>query len=132
MDRIIILRINTEEREIETLLDAPIANALELMTPETGGKRAISLSRLVVKRSKLGAANTVSEIRHGAYTLRDLENGSIEADCNGKPIVPVKPVLRVLAAELNIGLLNGSGNPHNTRQLGSQVMKSVQELQASS
>ena len=130
VDRIIILRVNTEEREIETLLDAPIANALELMGPEVGGKRSIPLSRLVVKPSKLGIAKTVSEVHYGGYTVRELENGSIEAELNGKLIVPVKPILRKLAAELKIGLFNGSGNPHNTRQLGSLIMKNVQEIQA--
>ena len=132
VDRVIILRINTEEREIETLLDAPIAKAKELMGPEAGGKRSIPLSRLVPKPSKLGTAKTVSEVRHGGYTIRELENGSIEADVDGKPVVPVKPVLRELAAELSVGLLNENGNPHNTRQLGSLIMKSVKELQGSS
>ncbi len=130
VDRIIILRINTEEREIETLLDAPIATALALMTPEAGGKRAIPLSKLVAKSSKQGTAKIVAEIRYGNYTIRELENGSIEAEVNEKPITPVKPALRELAAELNIALLNGSGNPHNTRQLGSLIIKSVQERQA--
>lgn len=129
VDRIIILRVNTEEREIETLLDAPIAKAMELMGPEVGGKRAIALSKLVVRPSKLGTAKTVSEVRHGGYTIRELENGSIEAEVNGKPAVPVKSALRELAKELNIGLLNGSGNLHNTRQLGGLIMKSIQELQ---
>jgi hypothetical protein len=130
VDRVIILRVNTEEREIETLLDAPIAKAMELMGPEAGGKRSIPLSKLVIKQPKLGTAKTVSEVNHGGYTIRELENGSIEVEMGGQLVVPVKPVLRELAAELNIGLLNGSGNSHNTRQLGGQIMKSVQELQA--
>ena len=130
VDRVIILRINTEEREIETLLDAPIAKAMELMGPEVGGKRSIPLSKLVSKPSKLGAVKTVSEVCHDEYTIREMENGSIEVEMNGDPVEPVKPVLRELAAELNIGLLNGSGNPHNTRQLGALIMKSIQELQA--
>ena len=40
------------------------------------------------------------------------------------------PVLRELALQLNIGLLNSNGNTLNTRQLGSQIMKSVQALAA--
>ena len=72
------------------------------------------------------------EVRHGGYTVRELENGSIEAEADGKPVVPLKPLLRELAAELSVGLLNGNGNPHNTRQLGSLIMKSVKELQGSS
>ena len=109
VDRVIILRISTEEREIETLLDVPIAKALELMATEADGKRAIPLSRLIAKPAKLGAAKTVSEVRHGGRTVRELENGSIEAEMDGKPVIPVKPLLRELAKELNIGLLNGNG-----------------------
>jgi hypothetical protein len=43
-------------------------------------------------------------------------------------IIPVKPVLRELAMHLNVDLLNGNGNPRTTRQLGSQIIKSVQVL----
>jgi hypothetical protein len=129
VDRVIILRINTEEREIETLLDVPIDKAMELMGPEAGGKRSIPLSKLVCRPSKLGATKTVSEVCYDGYKIREMENGSIEAEVKGMLVEPVKPVLRELAAALNIGLLNGSGNPHNTRQLGSLIMKSIQELQ---
>jgi len=132
VDRVIILRINTEEREIEILLDAPVAKALEMMGPEAGGKRAIALSKLTTKIFSHGEAKAVSEVHYGPHTLRELENGSIEVEEGGKSIVPVKPVLRELAAEFNIGLLNGSGNPLNTRQLGSLVMRSIRESHATS
>jgi len=59
-----------------------------------------------------------------------LETGSIEIEYGGEKLLPVKPVLRELAVKLNIGLLNGAGNTLNTRQLGSQIIKSVQELSA--
>lgn len=131
IDRVIILRVNAQEREIETLLDAPIAEALKLMEPEGSGKRAIPLSKLIGKRPKHRTAKTVAEVRHGGYTIRELENGSIEAELNEKPVVPVKPALRDLAKALNIGLLNSAGNPFNTRQLGGLIMKSIQELKTS-
>jgi hypothetical protein len=41
-----------------------------------------------------------------------------------------KPVLRELATSLNIGLLNSNGNPYNTRQLGTQIIKCVQDIGA--
>lgn len=127
VDRVFILRVNTEEREIEILLDAPREKAEELMGPEVSGKRSIRLSKLVAKLPRPRTAETVSEVRHGNYTIRELENGSIEAEVNGKAEVSVKSILRELASELNIGLLNSSGNPHNTRQLGGLVIKSIQE-----
>ena len=126
VDRVIVLRINTEEREIETLLDVPIAKAIELMGSESGGKRSISLSKLVAKAHRdRGPAKAITEVKQGNYTVRELENGSIEVEHDGVLVVPVMPILRQLAAALNIGLLNGAGNPHNTRQLGSLVIKSL-------
>lgn len=39
VDRVMVLRINTEEMQIETVLDAPIAKALTMMAAERDGKR---------------------------------------------------------------------------------------------
>lgn len=125
--RVIVLRINTEEREIETLLDAPIAQAMELMGPEAGGKRTIALSKIAGARKTHGKAKTVAEVNHGDLTVRELESGTIEVLRDGVRLEPAKPVLRIIAEELNIGLLNGGGNPHNTRQLGSLVIKAIAE-----
>jgi hypothetical protein len=133
VDRIIILRINTEEREIEILLDAPIKEATKLLTFNAKHSTAvIQLNPLICKPSKPRVAKTVSEVKYGDYTIRELENGSIEAEINGESVVPVRPVLRELAATLNIGLLNSNGNPYNTRQLGGLIMRSVEVLKAQS
>lgn len=127
VDRVIVLRINTEEMQIETLLDAPIAEAINHMTSD-GAKRTLSLARLIKKLTPRENIKSVNEIVYQDTTIRELENGSIEVERSGKILLPVKPVLRELAAQLNIGLLNSSGNPLNTRQLGSQIIKSIKEL----
>ena len=41
VDRIVIMRVDPKVRKIETLQDAPVAKALELIGPEMGGKRSI-------------------------------------------------------------------------------------------
>ncbi len=103
VDRVIVLRINDEEMEIETLLDAPFKDAVA--------------------------------VTFNGYTIRELENGTIEVETGGdrvkvvKPVKPVTPVLRQLADQLQIPLLNANNNPFNTRQLGSQVIKSIQQIQ---
>lgn len=125
--RVIVLRINTEEREIETLLDVPIAQATELMGPEIAGKRVIALRKLTRKAVTPGAVKTILEVRHGNHVIRELESGSIEALSKGKLVLPVKPLLREIAGQLNIGLLNGGGNPYNTRQLGTLIIKSIRD-----
>lgn len=128
VDRVIVLRVNTEEMQIETLLNVPVAEAISLMAPDGGGKRSLSLARLVKKPKTRADIKSVKEVAYQGITIRELENGSIEAERDSKILLPVKPALRMLAIQLNIGLLNSNGNPLNTRQLGSQLIKSVEEL----
>ena len=100
------------------------------MSEQGVGKRVISFRRLMVKSRSPVAAKTVNEVAYQEYTIRELETGTIEIWRQGGSISPVKPVLRELALALNVGLLNNNGNPHNTRQLGTQVIKSIQEFKA--
>jgi hypothetical protein len=60
--------------------------------------------------------------------IQELETGTIVVSRAGVTLTPVKPILRDIAQNLNISLLNPSGNPLNTRQLGSQVIRCIQEL----
>lgn len=129
-DRVIVLRINTEEMQIETLLNAPVADAVCLMVPDRRGRATLSLGRLVKKPAPRGDIKSVKDVSFQGHTIRELENGSIEVDRDGEILLPVKPVLRELAIQLNINLLNSNGNALNTRQLGSQIIKSLQELAA--
>ena len=128
VDRVIVLRVNTEEMQVEVLLNGTVSEAQELMAPEGGGKRVISLSRLVKRPKPRSEIKTTDEVRHNGYTIRELESGTIEVEYNGVVVTPVLPILRELALSLNVSLLNSNGNPFNTRQLGSLVIKSVAEF----
>lgn len=128
VDRIIVLRVNTEEMQVETLLDAPVAEALALMAPEGEGKRVLPLSRLVKKVMPRSELKTINEAAFSGYKVRELESGSIEVEKDGVLRSPAKPALRELALQLNISLINANGNPLNTRQLGTQVIRSLVEL----
>lgn len=130
VDRVIVLRVNTEEMQVEILLDAPVADALALMTPEGEGKRALSLSRLVKKSKPRSEIKATNEVRFQGYVVRELESGTIELERDGAIVTPVLPALKELAHQLNVPLLNSNGNPFNTRQLGSQIIRSVAELQS--
>jgi putative addiction module component (TIGR02574 family) len=124
------LRVNTEEMQVEILLDAPVSEAVALMTPEGQGKRMFSLSRPVKKERPKSEIRTTKEATYKGYVIRELENGSIEVERDGSLQSPAKPVLRKLARQLNLTLLNSNGNPLNTRQLGNQVIKTIDELEA--
>jgi hypothetical protein len=128
VDRVIVLRVNTEEMQVETLLDAPIAEVVPLLTDVYRGKRNLSLSRLIRPPVGPSEIKVVKEVTYVDCTIRELESGTIELERGGKNVSPVRPELRELALELNVSLVNSNGNAFNTRQLGSHVIKSVQEL----
>jgi hypothetical protein len=128
VDRVMVLRVNTEEMQVEILLDANVADAQALMTPEGDGKRTLSLNRLAKKTKPRSEIKTTDEVQYKTYTIRELESGTIEVEHDGATIHPVLPALRELALGLNVSLINANGNPFNTRQLGSQVIKSIAEL----
>lgn len=128
VDRIIILRINTEEMQIETLLNEITENAKTLMSkPAASGKVSISLSKLINSPKLRSEIPVIKSANSGSYIIQELENGTIEVMSNGDIISPAKPVLRDLAAKYNINIFNNNGNPHNTRQLGSLLIKVITE-----
>lgn len=131
VDRVIVLRVNTEEMQVEILLDAPVAEAMELMSPEVQGKRALPLRRLIKQSKPRNELETVRCVNFMGRTIRELESGTIVVEHNGAMVSPAKPSLRELALSLNIPLINSNGNPLNTRALGSQVIRAISELQRS-
>lgn len=131
VDRVLVLRMNTEEMQIETLLDAPIAELLPMLSQSANGSATLSLSKLITRSVLCRPAATAIEVQYDGYVLRELESGSIEIERDGVAISPVKPVLRDLAMVLHIGLLNSKGNAFTTRQLGSLVIQTIHSLQDS-
>jgi hypothetical protein len=130
VDRIMVLWINTEEMQIEVLLDASKAELLPLLSPLENGKQRLGLSKIRRKNLSISPSDIppVNEVHFKEYTIRELESGTIEIAHNGHPVSPVKPYLRDIAKLLNVGLLNSKGNAFNTRQLGTQVIQSIIQL----
>lgn len=130
VDRVFVLRVNTEDMQVEVLLDKPVDEVRALLSGGENGKLVLPLRRLVRKPVIRSDEQTVKRVSYQDYEIAELETGTIEVFRNGVPQVPVKPVLREIAFALNVSLLNGAGNPLTTRQLGTQVIKSVQQLAA--
>lgn len=125
VDRIIILRINTEEMQVETLLDTPVAEAKVLMNIGPTGKSIIAISKLLSSPVQQPNLLKVKEVLWQGYKIVELENGSIEVFCNEELVSPSKPYLREIDKKLGLSILNGNGNPLNTRQLGSLLIKEL-------
>ena len=104
VDRIIILRINTEEMQIETLLNEEkgVAESLMRETSGTSGKLAISLSKLLSIKKPNSKISVLKSIQISEYTIKELENGTIEVERDNQVLTPAKPILRELATQLNI------------------------------
>jgi len=128
VDRVIILRINTEDMQIETLLNAPVSEAKVLMGVETqSGKCHIALSKLMKSVTPKHPIGVVKQASYQGCMIRELETGTIEIEQDGVLVTPVKPELRKLAGQLGVSLLNNNGNPLNTRQLGSLLLSAAEE-----
>lgn len=123
--RIIILKINTEEMQVETLLDTTVEQAKPLMNIGPTGKSAIAMSKLINPPVKPRILLNVKEAIWNNYKLVELENGTIEVLLNDVLVTPSKPYLRDIAKELGVSTLNSNGNPFNTRQLGSLLLKTI-------
>lgn len=124
VDRVIVLRINVEEMQIETLFDGSVEQAKSLMCT-SGSKYTLALSKLTKPDSIDRYIPKVKEVVWGNLTIAERENGSIEVIENGSPLVPAKPHLRQVAKALGVSILNSNGNYYNTRQLGSLLIREL-------
>jgi hypothetical protein len=90
------------------------------MTAESDGKRSLYLGRFNKKTKPRLDLKVVRSVVFRHFTIRELETGTIEVERDGIAILPAKPALR--------DVVNISGTPLTTRQLGTQIIRSVQAL----
>lgn len=127
VDRIIILRLNTEDIELEILLDKPREEARTMMVNVGGDKIGILLNRFNTR--EIENVNLIArEVSYDGWTIRELETGTIQLFKDGVLRSPANPILRKIAASINLSTLNANGNPFNTRQLGTQLITYIQAL----
>ena len=128
VDRVIILRFNEDEMELEILLDESIEESKKLMVPRGDGKVAIAMSRVFKPEKKVRKDSelvTIKSATYENYNIRELESGAIEVYESGQKHAIVKPTLRKIAGLMGVSIINSKGNPYNTRQLGTFI---IQEL----
>jgi|GEM_PF-304038 len=126
VDRVIVLRINVDETEpsIEELFDCPAAEIAQKFRKQ-GSKLSLAISSSSRQPQDLSKLRITAAVQYGDVEIRQYENGSIAVTEDGSDVSVVKPVLRRIAREVGISLLNGSGNPKNTRSLGSDVISTL-------
>jgi hypothetical protein len=127
VDRVIILRMNTDEMQIDTLLDSSVDNARTMMTHDSVTKKSIiAFSKLAQRAVRSTDILSIKEVEISGYLVRELETGTIEIVKDGNNISPVKPKLLEFADSLGISPLTENGTKKNTRQLGSLIIKSIE------
>ena len=70
------------------------------------------------------------EATHGEFNIREMNSGSIEVWHNGVQQSPSMPVLRSVAAALDINTVNGQGNELNTRTLGRSLLNAMEAVRS--
>ncbi len=67
----------------------------------------------------------VQKAEYGGYKVVQLKSKTITVYKDGEKVNSAIECLCELAKSLNVSILNPKGNPHNTRQLGSHVIKAI-------
>lgn len=128
VDRIMVLRVNVDEDNgvsVETLLDCPAEKYLADYGSNPNVLRyRISNGRRQVR--PIENLSVVSEAQYNGLLIQQYENGTISVVFEGAIQPKAKPLLREIAAEIGVDLLNSNSQPKNTRQLGADVIKNLQ------
>ena len=129
VDRVVIIRINIEEMHVETLLDAPIEEAKELMATDKNQQTYIRIGNILGKKPKLNLSEipVLRKVEYRELTIQEHENGSYQILENDKPFANTKDEFRKICKDLGLPILNSNNNPLNTRSLGSNIIKHLSE-----
>lgn len=127
VDRVMILRVSVDETEpsLEEILDCHVSELAPLCR-DYAGKLVFPVSAKHALAKPLGDLKVVAAAVHGEIEVRQIENGTIVVLEHGVTVAIAKPVLRRIAHEVGVDILNGNGNPKNTRSLGADVIIALQ------
>jgi len=127
VDRVMVLRINTDEMQVETLFDASVEEARAEMTQREGAKLTLAVRPQSLPNGQQPPLREVRSALHEGTKIIEFDNGSIQLWSFGKQIEPAKPALRSIAAAIGVDTRNARGNQFNTRQLGTHVLNRLAE-----
>lgn len=128
VDRVMVLRVNVDEEDgvsVETLLDCSSQKFLEKYGKKNG-KHVFGTQGKKRPLQSLGKLKISNEVSFGDFLVRQYENGTIQVQKAGETQQMAKPYLRDIAAEIGVDLLNSNSKAKNTRQLGADIIKTLQ------
>jgi hypothetical protein len=129
VDRIIVLRVNVDQDNgisVEEIFDEPAEKAKEKMRSSGSNYlypilRASSRERRPIEELRITARAPYSDfeiVRYESGAVRIVRDGKVQ------PVV-VKDVLRPIAAELGVEVLNSQGEIKNTQSMGADVIRAL-------
>ena len=62
------------------------------------------------------------------YEVKELDSGTIEVYAEGERQPMVMPVLKEIADQISVPVVNSKGNSYNTRQLGTLIILELNQL----
>jgi len=91
----------------------------------TKGNTYEPLTVLTFTNDKKNSDSLAREASYKDWRIKRLPAGTIEIFHCDQLLLPALPALVDLAKKLNVSLVNGNGNPLNTRQLGSNLINHI-------
>jgi len=129
VDRVIVLRVNVDDElgiSVEELLDETAESAKGKMRLGDG-KYVYSIAQGTQREKRpVEDLRVTARARHSDFEIVRYESGAIRILRDGviQPVV-VKDVLRPIAADLGVSLLNPKGETKNTQSLGADVIRAL-------
>lgn len=133
VDRVMVLRVNVDDEDgvsVETLLDCSAVEFLENYGKDSG-KHVFGTSTGSRQKQSLDNLQVSDKATFENYVIRQYENGTIEALLDGVVQPVTKPHLRTIAAKIGVDLLNSNSNTKNVRQLGANIIKTLNVMKGS-
>ncbi len=134
VDRVMVLRVNSDEEHgvsVEELLDES-ADEFFAKAENPSGKITFSTSSKARTTRPLEELEITKEAFLCDYRIFQYENGTIKVQINDETQNVTKPVLRDIATEIGMDILNQNGGEKNTRQLGADIINSLNARLATS
>lgn len=135
--RVMILRLVVDEDtvSIEELVDCP-AEEIKKLGAGSDGTYTYPIAATGISAGNPGnsgpSSRSVREIQNlkatgsamfETHRVVQYENGTILVETNGVVEPVAKPILRKIAKQIGVDILNSAGNAKNTRSLGADIIK---------
>ncbi len=124
VDRVATVFFNTDEMDVQILLDSPVADLEEYVTVQ-GDKIILPIEQLIPVKKSRTEITVLREVKYKDYMLFELENGDIEIELYGEPVPNMRNALLKIAQAIGVPIQRGMGRVNNSRVVGTMVIDTI-------